>query len=429
MLRHLTVRLGLVIAATLLVSGGALSALSANAGAATSSGSAPGVTSRQITVGDVATLTGPIASDFAAVVPGVRAYFDMVNAQGGIAGRKLDLAYVLDDGGNPTAFGNLARTLVDQDHVFAVVGVASAFFTPTFFDESGTPTYGYNATPNWSGPPNLFGAGGSTQLPAVVGPYTAWLLKRTHSTSVAVMAYNVQPSGSICGSTANELRKAGFDVSFQDLSAPIDGDMTTDVQRIQHAGSDFILSCMDVTGNISLARAVQQYGIKANQLWFNGSDQQVLASYATLMQRVYFSIPYVPLRAPTKRYPGLQGYLRAMRTYEPSYVGDQLATEGWQSAALFAAGVRAAGSNLTQQRVIRLTNQMTDFTADGFATVTDWSAAHHTANGPWCTGYVKVAGIHFEPVYPKGHQVFACFGSLDARNTTLVTPPVGTPGT
>lgn len=118
-----------------------------------------------------------------------------------------------------------------------------------------------------------------------------------------------------------------------------------------------------------------------------------------------------------------------MRTYEPSYVGDQLATEGWQSAALFAAGVRAAGSNLTQQRVIRLTNQMTDFTADGFATVTDWSAAHHTANGPWCTGYVKVAGIHFEPVYPKGHQVFACFGSLDARNTTLVTPPVGTPGT
>ena len=205
--------------------------------------------------------------------------------------------------------------------------------------------------------------------------------------------------------------------------------MTTDVQRIEHAGSDFVVSCMDVTGNISLARALQQYGVDADQLWFNGSDQQVLDSYATLMQHVYFSIPYVPLRAPTQRYPGLQAYLDAMRKYEPAYSGDQLATAGWESAALFAAGVEAAGRNLTQQRVVRLTNQMTDFTADGFATVTDWTAAHHTAKGPWCTAYVKADGTHFEPVYPKGRQVFACFGSLDARDTSLATPPAGTPGT
>jgi len=35
----------------------------------------------------------------------------------------------LDDGGSPTQNADLARTLVQQDHVFAVVGVATAFFS------------------------------------------------------------------------------------------------------------------------------------------------------------------------------------------------------------------------------------------------------------------------------------------------------------
>ena len=55
MLRRLTVRVGLVVTATVLVSGGALNATPRTARASTTSGNAPGVTSRQITVGDIAT--------------------------------------------------------------------------------------------------------------------------------------------------------------------------------------------------------------------------------------------------------------------------------------------------------------------------------------------------------------------------------------
>ncbi len=353
----------------------------------------------------------------------------MVNAQGGINGRKLELNYPLDDGGNPSQFASLARTLVNQDHVFAVVGVSTAFFSPNYFVQTGIPTYGYNVTGNWAGPLNLFAAGGSTQDYRPLGPYNAWLIKKVHAKSVAVMAYNVSSSSDACRVAANSLRAAGIKVAYEDLSAPLDGNMAPDVQRIQQSGADYIMSCMDVTGNISMVRAAKQYGLKATELWLNGADQSVLNKYSSLMQGVYLNIAHVPLTAPTQYYPGLASYLSAMKKYEPSYLGQELAVQGWLCAALFAAGVKAAGNNLTWQHVIQVTNQITNFTG-GLTAPTNWTQAHNgPSRPPWCSVFVKVQGSKFEPVYTKGHQVFACFGSLNSKNTTLVTPPPGTPGT
>ena len=42
---------------------------------------------------------------------------------------------------------------------------------------------------------------------------------------------------------------------------------------MQQAKVDWSSSCMDVTGNIAMARAIQQYGLKTNQLWLSGNDQ------------------------------------------------------------------------------------------------------------------------------------------------------------
>ena len=103
-------------------------------------------------MGAISTLTGAIASDFDGLAPGIKAYFDTVNAEGGINGRKLVLAYNLDDGGQPSQFTQLTHTLIDQDHAFAVM-VASYWFTPNYFVETNTPTYGYNVSGNWQGPP------------------------------------------------------------------------------------------------------------------------------------------------------------------------------------------------------------------------------------------------------------------------------------
>ena len=61
-------------------------------------GNTQGVTGSEVVVGGVASLTGPIPADFAPIFDGVDAYLDMINAAGGVGGRKIEFRYPLDDG-------------------------------------------------------------------------------------------------------------------------------------------------------------------------------------------------------------------------------------------------------------------------------------------------------------------------------------------
>jgi branched-chain amino acid transport system substrate-binding protein len=127
-----------------------------------SGGGAPGVMSNEIDVGSIADVTGPLSSDFAPVVAGVQAYFSMVNAEGGVAGRTLRLTRQTDDQGSPTIDLSVAQTLVEQDKVFAVVGVGTPFFGgAAYLAHKGTPTFGYVVSTDWANKPALFGTFGS----------------------------------------------------------------------------------------------------------------------------------------------------------------------------------------------------------------------------------------------------------------------------
>jgi len=414
---------------------GAAKSTSTTATTATTATSGGSGSQSDIVIGAISSLTGAIAADFDAFIPGMQAYFDMANAKGGINGHKLMLADNLDDGSNPSQFTQLTHTLLQQDHVFAV-GISTYFFNPSLYSQSGTPTYGYNVSGNWNGPSNLFAAGGSIQDYQVGASPVAWLLKQTHSSSVAVISYGsaITASYNACNADANNLSKAGIKVSYTDLSASLGGNYTPAVQKMQQAGSDFVLTCMQSSDNITLARAIQQYGLKVHQLWLNGYDQSLLDQYSSLMQGVYLNVngnvPFQAAKTFPGVYPGIQAYLSAMQSYEPKYVYSDQALQGWQSAALLAAGIQKAGSNVTPQNVIAQTNQITNFTAGGTTSVVNWTSAHTAQTFPACTAAVVVKGTQFAPVVTTGHQVFACFSpTVNLKNPVLASPPAGTPGT
>src|SRR5258708_18567923 len=184
------------------------------AGAAATS-SAPGVSSNSITVGTISTQTGTLASNFSSLIYGERAYYNYINAQGGVNGRKIDYKYALDDGGNPTTFNQLANTLINQDHVFAVTGVATAFFSPNLFVESKIPTYGYNVTGNWVPALNLFAAGGSVQYYPAGAPQFAFVARKAQTKpSVALIAYRIAASAASCQTTQTALAAPGYNASY-----------------------------------------------------------------------------------------------------------------------------------------------------------------------------------------------------------------------
>ena len=116
-------RLGVATAVTAVA---ALMASACSSGGSKGS-SAPGVTSTTVTIGSTQPLTGPAAPGYSEIAPAAQAYFNYVNDNGGVNGRKITMKY-LDDAYNPTQTLTLTKQLVLQDKVFAIVG---ALGTPT----------------------------------------------------------------------------------------------------------------------------------------------------------------------------------------------------------------------------------------------------------------------------------------------------------
>src|SRR5512142_1683313 len=115
-------RTATVLAAVLLAAG-CSSGNSSGGGSST----APGVTDNSILIGTHQPLTGPAAAGYSEIAPATKAYFDYVNANGGVYGRKITYK-IMDDGYNPANTQQVVRQLVLQDKVFAIL---NGLGTPT----------------------------------------------------------------------------------------------------------------------------------------------------------------------------------------------------------------------------------------------------------------------------------------------------------
>jgi ABC-type branched-subunit amino acid transport system substrate-binding protein len=88
--------------------------------AAASHTGTPGVTKSQIVIGGTFPYTGPAAL-YKTIPAAEQAYYAYVNAKGGVHHRKI-VDKTLDDSYNPAQTVPSVKQLVEQDHVFAIVG-------------------------------------------------------------------------------------------------------------------------------------------------------------------------------------------------------------------------------------------------------------------------------------------------------------------
>jgi len=403
----------------------------------TYSGNTEGVFANRVIVGSLASETGPLPADFAPVVTGAQAYLDMVNAEGGVDGRRIDLAYKLDDQSSPSIDASQARALVDQDHVFAVVGVATPSFTGgAFLADNDVPTFGENVNSQWMDGPSLFGHNGSYIDFTSPQVQPAFVAEQHQAHAAAVLAYDVAQSQEGCEGVVNGFERFGVPIVYEDLAVPAPAtDLHADVTRMKADGVDMIVSCMDLSGNILLAETMQQEGLSGvTQLWNDGYDESALAQYAPYMQGVYFSEPNVPFEV-TKLYPGvypgMDEFQAALRRYAPGTTPSEAALAGWTSADLFVTGLKSVGRDLTRSRLVSAINKISSFTADGILAPVDWRSAH-TSSGPInCNAFVQVRGGQFVPVYGTPPSVFSCFQTPEPTNPIrLLSPlPAGVPPT
>jgi ABC-type branched-subunit amino acid transport system substrate-binding protein len=120
-----------------------------------------GVTDTEIRIGQWGPQTGPAAL-WGAVARGTGCYFDMINAEGGINGRKINY-FLRDDGYMPPRTKAIAKELVEDKQVFAFaagVGTAPGMAVKKYLDSNKVPWVSPSTgSTHWGFPPTkyLFG--------------------------------------------------------------------------------------------------------------------------------------------------------------------------------------------------------------------------------------------------------------------------------
>ena len=370
----------------------------------------PGVTPTEIRVSGVTSTTNPVGGLYGTAFDGVQAYFDMVNAQGGIYGRKLVIVKRHDD----QLSNNLreVQSILSDDNAFAVLPVATvfAFSGAQLLAQNNVPTFGWGINTEWTGPPNLFGSYGAlcngSQCPSLIYPYAA---SKMGKKKIGVLAYNVQASSDCVDGI-----KASFDkyptakvvYSTKALSFGTT-DMSTDVKHMIDAGVDFVTTCLDTNGVLTLAREMRQQGMNALQFLPNAYDHDFMSKNGSFFQGSVVIVQEAPLET-TPRFKALNDYITWMD--KGGYTKTENAGIGWTNADLFVTGLRAAGPNFSRQKLIDSINKLTDYDAGGLLPPVNWTRQHTDLHYPRsCIGYMRVDNGKFTPLWSQPGKPFTCW--------------------
>jgi branched-chain amino acid transport system substrate-binding protein len=204
----------------------------------------PGVTATEIKIGNTDAYSGP-ASAYGVIAKTETAFFQMVNDQGGVAGRKINFIS-LDDGYSPPKTVEQVRRLVEQDQVallFNTLGTPtnSAIWhyvnqkkVPHLFISTGADKWGDYQHYPWT-----MGYQPSYRTEAQI--YTKYLLKQKPNAKLAILYQNDDfgkdyPAG-VKDILGDKFDKMTVMQSYETTDATVDSQLTA----LQASGADALL--------------------------------------------------------------------------------------------------------------------------------------------------------------------------------------------
>ena len=223
----------------------------------------PGISSSAIVIGGTSPLTGPAAS-YASVARGANAYFEFVNASGGVNRRKIDYR-IVDDAYNPAQTVQAVRRLVEQDRVFAVfntLGTESNLAireylnqvrVPQLFVASGATTWGRDAAKY----PWTIGFQPSYAAEGLV--YGQYIARTRKQAKVAVLFQNDDYGKDLLASLKLGLGRSGSKVVAAQPYQVTSSDVGGQIARLKASGANVL--CIFATPTF----AIQSY-VFANRL-------------------------------------------------------------------------------------------------------------------------------------------------------------------
>jgi branched-chain amino acid transport system substrate-binding protein len=377
---------------------------------------APGVTDAEIKVATITSKTNNLTGSYAPLVDGIKAYFAMVNAGGGIYGRKLVIGADRDD-----QFGQNRETVqqsLSQDNAFATFIATTLFTGADLLARARQPVFMWNINPEFAGHPTFFANEDALCIKCALhgGP---WLAKQLGATKVGVLAYGIAQQSKDCaeGAKLSFAKYPTAQVVFYDDSLGYAQPLGAQVTQMKQKGVQYVATCFDLQESFTLAKEMQKQGMHAVQTLPNGYDPNFVAQNASVLEgaivtpqfTAFENVPRIPEIQKLYEWAGKTG----VQVHE-------LTAVGWQLAAEFYEGLKGAGPHFSQAGMVDYLNTLTHWTDNGFIQPVDWTRGHQDpTNNPAvrgdneCGNFVKVENGKFVPVYGDPGKPWVCIKRTD----------------
>lgn len=371
---------GLAAGLTFLV----MSACGANAAASCGANSGAAATGEPIVIGAITGKTGP--DDFSNSTKAAKAYFDCLNANGGINGRPVEYL-VEDDQWNPETAAQLAAKLVDDKKAMLMVGNSS-------YVECGANAEAYKkagilVVAGVGVPRECFFA--ENYAPTNAGPRVSMLgamgyaLDKLNAKSVVCIGPNIPNVGTwSCDGVMLLAKEKGFKAETI-LMDPGTADATSVILQAAGSKPDVIVLGMSKGVAVPLLTAAEEQGLNQSINFLSAASAYDLSVPSTIGAgwdgRFFVNMEFNDLEATT---PDNQNWLAVMQEYgQESDPRDTFAQAGYLAARIAEKALMSLDpASITRESASAAVRQVKNFESDIFCA--PWyfgdGQARHNAN-------------------------------------------------
>jgi ABC-type branched-subunit amino acid transport system substrate-binding protein len=357
----------------------------------------PGVTSTEIKLGLSSPQTGTVALSYGKLPKAMKAYFDYINANGGVYGRKIKLI-ARDDKYLPTQAATQTTNLVLNDKVFALVG---ALGTATHTKAYTAAQLAKNNVPDLFVNTGFSGFDNKTKYP------TAFLILPSYAMEAKIIGKfiadtpTLKPQASFLIAQDDEFGVDGINgfklAGHTFAAAPTlypQGALTSALAegaltKLSAVPGKPVLVLMGTTDTTAtLLKAAEKLSLTTKFNWIVGSvggDANTLLALgvkSTTIDGIMAASFFPDAKDTTDEY--VSQFMKINTKYNPGVSFDNVVLQAMNTAMLTVQALRAAGKNLTRAGVISaMETKGSTFASAGLVPLNYSTTSHVGYNGYW----------------------------------------------
>ena len=329
----------------------------------------PGVTDGEIKLGQTMPYSGPLSA-YGTIGKVEAAYFQMINEQGGINGRKINLVS-LDDSFSPPKTVEMTRRLVEEDQVLALfqpLGTPTSTSVRKYLNEKKVPQlFIASGASKWADPKNFpWTIGWQPNYQTEARIYARYILANKPNARIAILFQNDDSGKDYVKGFREALGDKAASMIVAEISYEV-SDPTVDSQivTLKASGADTFFNETTPKFAAQAIRKVSDIGWNPQQFLvsISASVGAVLTPAGLdkstgLITGVYYKDAIDPQWSND---PAMKEWLAFMKKYDPEgNVVDSFNIYGYMAAQTMVQVLKQCGDDLSRENVMRQAANLKD---------------------------------------------------------------------